>query len=187
MTPQTTASKTFDLCLKSIALVANVTVAAALVVGVMSYHAENRRTKISNTLQFIGHFDAGELSLDRRRILEQLVLLDFSALREADLTVQVRQAFNEQFVATSPNPVDMLVAISNITSYFDRAYICVDQNICDKELLLSHLGPYALNFFCIFAPTITVRKVQGLSLKHGLGLQKLVLQHSPHGCSDDSY
>lgn len=67
---------------------------------------------------------------------------------------------------------EIIAAIVNLASYFDRVEVCVATGRCDEQTVLTQLGPYGRDFHCLYAGQLSALRQESLILQLGEGLEQ---------------
>jgi len=113
----------------------------------------------------------------------------FAIWNESDMSIlstpQSRSfidAFVSRTIASSDHEArEVLAAIVNLASYFDRAELCIERGRCDEDEMLSQLGDYGRDFYCLYAGQIVDLRSDTLILSIGHGLERFAERAG--GCS----
>lgn len=104
----------------------------------------------------------------------------FTLWGDVDLTAlsgPQSRAFIDAFVeksieASDIDRRDVTSAIVNLASYFDRVENCIDRNRCDETEIVSQLGQYGRDFYCIYSGQIADLRQGSLVVSLGQGAER---------------
>jgi hypothetical protein len=149
-----------------------------IIIIIWQLNLDSDQRKAENSLQLVERFHSGSLSEDTDVIntfsfsrREQLVA--FRRLGGAQ-DVETKRRWGEDEVAKFAEEAaqpDIYVSIYDISAFFNEMKTCVENNVCDKNILRAYFTDYAQGFMDIFGNVISSLERDTSTNNLGVGLR----------------
>lgn len=149
-------------------VVANVAVPVTLLAATYSFWQESTSRQMDASGRQIAIFYDEGLSNSRQVLFDLWTeenLAVFAEPRDRTFIDETVEAVIEHAAA---DPRAITSAIVNLASYFDRVEACISNGSCHEGELVSQLGNYGRDFFCLYSGQLDrAREVSLLSVGYG--------------------
>lgn len=170
-----------EVWLPASSVAANLLVAAALMVAVLSYCQQQRQTAVEASLSYVERFSDGAILTARNALFDSWKSYDFSMVSNG-LSREEAEALVSRVVAAEKKVGnDLLTPISEIVTFIDGAQICIDQSICDRDVLHRQMGEYARTFYCLYRSVVEAQRRRAHMMGFGTGVEQFA--NNAGGCT----
>lgn len=154
-------------------IVANILVAAALMVAVLTYCQQQRQTEVEASLSYVERFSDGAILAARNALFDSWKGYDFTTL-SSGLSSEAAEALVTRVMAVEQaGGNDLLTPITEIATFIDGAQICIEQSICNSDVINRQMGDYARTFYCLYRSVIDGQRRRGQMSGYGTGLERI--------------
>ena len=109
-------------------------------------------------------------------ILKPWLAYDLKQLNGSGVSSQMVDAFVEQLAEKNASDdvlKDFQVNVLILTEFLDTAYICIEADLCDAEVMKQSFLDFARSFHCLYRPIIEGARSRSNLQSFGSGLEKL--------------
>ena len=151
-------------------VMANSLVPAALLLAALGFWADLRHRHQDAATRQVELFYDENLGHARSVLFSLWDGSDLSVLANAQSRRFIDAFVSRTIAASAQDPREISAAIVNLGSYFDRVDRCIERGLCDVEVVLTQLGDYGRDFYCLYAGQIATLRSNTLVLSVGEGL-----------------
>ncbi|PLX35836.1 MAG: hypothetical protein C0606_17215 [Hyphomicrobiales bacterium] len=141
-----------DITAKISSIAANAAIVVTLGVGWSTYLDQIENKKIEASLDLVRDFNNETHLSSRRALYEFWAQYDLSKMPENTVTYsflsELLVKWGQERPKQSPS-LDMEILV--ITDFFERVENCIQEEVCNKKIVLSQLGGYGHQFYCIYS------------------------------------
>ena len=138
--------------------IANIAIVLTLAIGLLSFWYQVTQARAERTLELSGKLLEMPLSASQERIAFELSKLPLDALRDQSVSREFVAVLVPQMIATSDDPVRVNQDIVALVNHYDHLQSCIENRLCDGDLMLRQINPSAQRFGCLVMPYIKLER-----------------------------
>ncbi|KEO53451.1 hypothetical protein TP2_17830 [Thioclava pacifica DSM 10166] len=150
-----------------IELLAGLTVIVSLVIGLMTYRAQQAQVRRDATFTVLSRLSEDRLLDVQRRISSELARSEIKKFKGVRVPRDTMATYIGSLAETSSDRLLFDQDIITLVSYFDDAEVCIETKTCDEKILSAHLDEVAVRYACLLLPYVF--KMRDEYLLTGLG------------------
>ena len=161
---------------------ANLLVPITILIAAVGFWEQIEQGKREAAARQIDQFYSEGMIEAQTKLFSLWAQQDLDVLRTAQSRTFVDAYVDRTISASDLSQNDVMISILSITSYFDRVEACISDGRCAESDVLTEIGQYGRDFYCIYSGQIESYQRDLVSAKLGDGLAVFAARH--RGCDE---